>query len=229
MLLNDLLISAGKFCKKNIAMQYIPYLFVVLVELEDLKSAIESIPFEVFCLLTAIFGIFVRIFAQISKEKNSFSNKGAYSIIRNPLFFGNFFILFAITLMTQSWEIILTNSMITICFYSLIALYEEDIFKEEYKQQYINYANKTNCFIPSLKNYINPDKNFNIKQIIKHESSTWLLCAVSFVTIEIIRGYFEFNKFFLSKFWFYVLIFAFIIWLYSLVFISYKKDKNENL
>lgn len=217
MLLNDLLLEIGDFCYNNKSLQYLPYILVILIELENFKNVNESIPFEIFCLLIALFGIFIRIYTIAYRPQNMDSDvlitKGAYSIVRNPLYLGNFFIFFGITMMSQSWEIVITNSLLMIIFYSLVVLKEEDALKSKFGKNYINWAQNVNCFIPSFKNYIKPDSHFSIKNVISHEHDVWFLVTLCFVALEVIRGYFEVNKFLLISMWAILFIIMFAFWI----------------
>ena len=217
MLLNELLLNIGEFCYKNKSLQYLPYVLVILVELENFKSVNESIPFEIFCLLVSFLGILIRIYTVAYRSQRMCScelnTKGVYSIVRNPLYLGNFFIFLGITLMSQSWEIVITISLLMIIFYTLVVLYEESVMQEKFGERYINWAHCVNCFIPSFKNYIKPDNKFSLKSVIFHEHDVWLLVALCFVALEIIRGYFEVNKFFLVSMWAILLSVVFAFWL----------------
>ena len=55
--------------------------------------------------------------------------------------------------MTESWEIIIANSLLMIIFYTLIVLKEEEFLAQKFTAQYREWANKVNCFIPSLKHF----------------------------------------------------------------------------
>ena len=217
MLLNELLLEIGAFCYNNKSLQYLPYILVILIELENFKNVNESIPFEIFCFLVALIGIFIRIYTIAYRPQKMQSNKlitkGAYSIVRNPLYLGNFFIFVGITMMSQSWEIVIANSLLMIIFYSLVVLYEENILREKFGEQYVNWAHRVNCFIPSLKGFIKPDSGFSIRNVISHEHDTWFLVVLCFVALEVIRGYFEVNKFFLVSIWAILLSVATFFWI----------------
>ena len=216
MLLYELLLEIGGFCCENKSLQYLPYILVILVELERFKNVNESIPFEFFCFLVVLLGIFIRFYTiGFSSQKVSTSNvvtTGMYSIVRNPLYLGNFFIFFGITLLSQSIEIVVTNSLLMFVFYSLIILKEEQLMVDKFGKEYIDWAHGVSCFIPSFKNYVKPDCKFSFKKAVSHEHDVWFLVVVCFVGLEIIRGYFEVNKFLLISVWAVLLFVAFVFW-----------------
>ena len=144
MLLKDSLIKAGDFCFRHRTLQYIPYLTVILAEFKELKTVHESIPFEIVCFFVTLLGIFIRIFTiafvppntsgRNRKEQiaDSLNTTGMYSIVRNPLYLGNFFIFFGISLMSESIEIIVANSLLMILFYILVVLNEESFLSNKF-------------------------------------------------------------------------------------------------
>ncbi len=217
MLLKDVLLDIGEFCYENKSLQYLPYILVILVELERFKNVNESIPFEVFCFLVVLFGVFIRSytigFFPRKVIPNTLITNGMYSVVRNPLYLGNFFIFFGITLLSQSCEIIIANSLFMIIFYLLIILKEENDMVLEFKNDYLNWVDRVNCIIPSFKNYVKSDVRFSFKNVISHEHDIWFLIVVCFVGLEIIRGYFEVNKFFLVSIWAILLSAAFVFWI----------------
>lgn len=224
MLLSEKIQKLGDYCFDNRGLQFLPYLFVILVELEDFKNVTESVPFEIFCFLITLFGIFIRIMTigfvpentsgrnrgtQIAETLNT---KGMYSIVRNPLYVGNFFIFLGITIMSQSWEIVIANSLLMLIIYTLIILREEEFLLKKFNDKYIDWASRVNCLIPSFKNFEMPDRKFSIKKVFKNEHDTWLTTLLAFVGIEIVRGYFEEHTFFLIPLWVYVSAGIFAIW-----------------
>lgn len=227
MLLNEIIKKLGDYCFDNRGLPFLPYILVILVEIGDLNNAVESIPHEIFCFAVALFGILIRILTigfvpkgtsgrnrgeQIAETLNT---KGMYSIVRNPLYLGNFFIFLGITLMTQSWEIVIANSLIMLIIYTLIILREEEFLLNKFGNTYKNWAQRVNCLIPSFKNFEFPDRKFSVQKVIKNEHDTWLTTLLGFVGIEIVRGFFEVQTFYLVPIWVYTSLFVFAIWAVS--------------
>lgn len=102
MLLSEKIKNLGDYCFDNRGLQFLPYLLVILVELEDFRNVTESVPFEIACFSITLLGIIIRIITigfvpegtsgcnrgkQIAETLNT---KGMYSIVRNPLYLGTF-------------------------------------------------------------------------------------------------------------------------------------------
>ena len=229
MLLKDRLIESGDFCFRHRTLQYLPYCLVMLAEFNHFRHVKESLFFEFLCFFVTLTGIFIRIFTIAYVPKNTsgrnrneqiadvLNTKGMYSIVRNPLYLGNFFIFLGISMMTESWEIIIANSLLMIIFYTLIVLKEEEFLAQKFTAQYREWADKVNCFIPSLKHFEKTSKGFSLKKVIKNEHDTWLSTLICFVGIEIVRGYFEVHTFFLLPVWQYISFAVILIWFISKV------------
>ena len=224
MLLSEKIKNMGDYCFDNRGLQFLPYLLIILVELEDFRSVTESIPFEIACFAITLIGIVIRILTigfvpegtsgrnrgtQIAESLNT---KGMYSIVRNPLYLGNFFIFLGITAMSQSWEIIVANSLLMLIIYTLIILREEEFLLNKFGKTYEDWAQRVNCLIPSFKNFEKPDRKFSLKKVFKNEHDTWLTTIIAFVGIEIVRGFFEVHSFFLIPLWVYTFAAIFVVW-----------------
>ena len=238
MLLSEKIKNLGDYCFDNRGLQFLPYLLVMLVEIGDFQNVTESVPFEIACFMVTLLGIFIRIMTigyvpegtsgrnrgtQIAETLNT---KGMYSIVRTPLYLGNFFIFLGITMMTQSWEIIVANSLLMFIIYTLIILREEEFLLNKFGSVYENWAQRVNCIVPSFKNFEKPDRKFSFKKIFKNEHDTWLTTLLGFVGIEIVRGYFEVQGFFLIPLWIYTFATIFVIWAITKVL---KKSGRLNI
>lgn len=227
MLLKDLLVKIGDFCFRHRTLQYIPYAIVILAELKDFNRVHESIPFEIICFAVTLFGIIIRILTIGYVPKNTsgrnrkeqiadtLNTKGMYSIVRNPLYLGNFFIFLGISILTESFEIIILNSILMTLFYTAIVLKEESFLAEKFGKEYLDWTKKVNCFIPSFKNFKKCDRNFSIEKVIFNEHDTWMSTIVCFICIETIKGFFETERFFLAPVWIYVFTIFLLIWAIS--------------
>jgi protein-S-isoprenylcysteine O-methyltransferase Ste14 len=226
-MLKDVLAKAGDFCFDKRGMQYIPYALVILAEYKEFASAKESLPFEVFCFAIVMLGILIRIFTiayvpEHTSGRNrgtqiaeSLNQTGMYSIVRNPLYLGNYFIFLGITAMTQSWEIVIANTVLMLVIYTLIVLREEEFLVGKFGDEYVDFAQRVNCIIPSFKNFVKPSRPFSLKKVIKNEHDTWLTTLFGFIGIELIRGYFEVSTLYLVPLWQCVLGATLLIWFVS--------------
>lgn len=104
--------------------------------------------------------------AQIASVLNT---KGLYSTCRNPLYLGNFLMMLSPIILVGNYLLILSFILAFWLYYERIIYSEEAFLSDKFKEQYINWANKTPCFIPSFKNYQKSDMEFSFKSMLKRE------------------------------------------------------------
>ena len=104
--------------------------------------------------------------AQIASVLNT---KGLYSTCRNPLYLGNFLMMLSPVILVGNYLFILSFILAFWLYYERIIYSEEAFLSDKFKEQYINWANITPCFIPSFKNYQKSDMEFSFKSMFKRE------------------------------------------------------------
>lgn len=126
---------------------------------------------------------------------------GMYSITRNPLYLGNYFCWFSISLLAQTWEVIVLNTFIFFLFYLPIIHREESFLEEKFGDEFRKYVERAPSFIISFKNYIPPDRKFDLKRVLRMEYDSFFAVIASFATIELMREYTVLNKIGLNNAW----------------------------
>ncbi len=173
----------------------------------------ESIWFDMGCLLIAICGEIIRIIAVgYSADKTSGRNTkkqvaaeinqtGIYSIVRHPLYIGNFFMWFGISLYTRIWWVVAIFLFIYLLYYERIIIAEEDYLTGKFGEEYALYASKTPCIIPNLKDYIPNKYFFRARKVLRKENASLFGLIVVFVLMEIFQDYAHFQKINLELHW----------------------------
>lgn len=153
------------------------------------------------CLAVSSIGIIIRVktIGHIPKGtsgRNTTAQKaevlnttGIYSVVRNPLYLGNYFIFTGITLLMYSWELFLLNQFFFAASYIPIILAEEDFLLEKFGQSYVTYTSQVPCFIPRFSGWQTPEIPFNLRMVLRREHDTLLAVVLVFVMIEHFREY----------------------------------------
>lgn len=137
---------------------------------------------------------------------------GMYSIIRNPLYLGNYICWFGISLLAQTWEVIVLNTFIFFLFYLPIIHREESFLEEKFGDEFRKYAERVPSFTPSFKNYIAPDRKFDLKRVLRMEHDSFFAVIASFATIELMREYTVLNKIELNEVWTGIIVGSLVFW-----------------
>ncbi|MGD9244588.1 MAG: isoprenylcysteine carboxylmethyltransferase family protein [Desulfobacterales bacterium] len=168
---------------------------------------------EMLCLSVSFFGFLVRCYtiAYVPKRTSGRNTKtqkadslnitGMYSLMRNPLYFGNFFMFLGVTLFIRLWWISIIYGLAFWLYYERIILAEEAFLKEKYGKDYLDYAKDTPAFIPNFKNWKPPSLSFSFRHIIKREYSGFFAMIASFTVLEFVGDYIITGKIIIDKVW----------------------------
>jgi len=116
---------------------------------------------------------------------------GPYSYLRNPIYLGNFFIGFALVLLSNALfpYLLVFYSLGFFIEYYLIVRAEEVFLEEKFGEEYVQYKTEVMRFIPRLKRFnrskeVKPD----LMAALRAERSTFLL-IVSLLLIFMVKHF----------------------------------------
>jgi|Deesub1362B_J571_1020462.scaffolds.fasta_scaffold00289_39 protein-S-isoprenylcysteine O-methyltransferase Ste14 len=183
---------------------YLPLLIlpVLLVALRDsecleplLGDGAEDL-WEFFCIGVSFFGFFIRCFTvghvpkgtsgrntkdQIAERLNT---TGMYSVVRHPLYLGNFFIMLGMAMFTQVWWFVLIAVLAFWIYYERIIFKEEEFLRQKFGDAFVEWARTTPAFLPRLGNWRKPDLPFSLKTVLKREYTGLFVISSSFTLLE---------------------------------------------
>ena len=113
---------------------------------------------------------------------------GPYAYIRNPLYFGNFFVGFGFSIMACGAVIYPVKIFLILFFlfsyalvYGAIIPLEEGFLREEFGEDYINYTEEVPRLIPFKKSYENKKGNFSWEPVKRGEIHTLIYLSLAFI------------------------------------------------
>jgi len=202
----------GTWCfrwRSYLPLLLLPILLIALKDSEYLErvfgEASESF-WEIFCLLLSFTGLFIRCLAigctpkgtsgrntnrQIAKVLNI---TGMYSIVRHPLYLGNFIIFLGMILFVQVWWLVLIAVLAFWLYYERIIFAEESFLQEKYGVLFLKWAEKTPVFLPKFRNWQKPALHFSFKNVLKREYTAFFLITTYFPVIDFIADVFGEGK-----------------------------------
>lgn len=213
--------------------KYRSYLPVILYPLATLVIYLEArqdfafsgLKWSVFCLFISLIGLAVRILVigftpkgtsgrnteqQVAESLNT---KGIYSVVRHPLYLGNFLMWFGIILLVNNLWFTVVCVLLFWLYYERIMFAEEQFLKRKFGEQYLEWSKNVPPFFPKLKGWENADLEFSLKNVLKREYNGLFAIGLSFAYIDILRNYVEYSKFKISNFSLYLVIVTFIIFI----------------
>lgn len=174
----------GKFLFKYRSFLPVPYFLFLLIVTE-----FNSLNFFI-GIFVVLLGLLIRFFSQGfagdwmrgSEVSASYMlDEGVYSIIRNPLYFGNFFIGFGFTLASDFYSFLLLPfySLVFFAYYYLIIREEESYLLKKFGERFILYRKNTPAFFPNFRKW--KSGQFLGKNALRMEKSTYLTVGSIFL------------------------------------------------
>ena len=141
---------------------------------------------------------------QVADELNS---TGMYSLLRHPLYLGNYLMWIGIVLFSFNIYLVIIVSLLYWIYYERIMFAEERFLENKFGQDYLDWASHLPAFFPRLGNFKGSNIPFSFKSVLRREYSGILATVLGFCYIEFLRNYFINDKLLLSS----SLVFALLI------------------
>lgn len=179
---------------------------------------------EAICLIISFFGLGIRIFTightpkgtsgRNTKEQvaETLNTTGIYSIVRNPLYLGNFFMGLGIALFAHLWWLTLIYILIFWLYYERIIFAEEAYLRNKFGRTYLDWASKTPVFIPRFSNYRRSDLPFSFKNVLRREYNGFFAVIVVLFILETVGEVFSKGRLEFDLGWIIILGIGFVIW-----------------
>lgn len=220
---------------------YLPLIMIVIVlvamsyfEYPGHSEEYDDI-WEIICMLVSFSGVGLRFFTigytpkgtsgtntrnQIAEILNT---AGMYSIVRHPLYLGNFIIWFGLSAFFHLWWFSLIVILIFWLYYERIIFSEEEFLLEKFGNYYSEWAEKTPAFIPDIRKWRSSGMAFSFRKAVKNEYKSLFAVIVSFTVLEIIGDIFVEQRFEIDRMWLLILVIGLII--YTIVRFLKKRTK----
>jgi len=193
----------------------IPYiLFLMAIPVIYLKSYQHYFESEKFrwillavSVLVSFSGQIVRAIAVGTSNKNTsgrnteeqiadaLNTKGIYSMLRHPLYLGNYLMWIGIVLYVGSVYFFVIVSLLFWIYYERIMFAEERYLERKFGEKYVEWSNSIPAFIPSMKNYQKSSIPFSLKTVLRREYPGISATILSFLFVEILRNLFHQHPF----------------------------------
>lgn len=186
---------------------YLPLVFIAVIipALREfsypLGSHIYDLIWEMICLATSLFGLLIRSYTigyapkgtsgrntkhQIAETLNT---TGMYSVVRNPLYLGNFFMMLGIVMFVRVWWSLVIFALAFWLYYERIIMAEEDFLRKKFGKEYEYYLRRTPAFIPNFKLWQPPILSFSLRNVLKREYSGFFGIIAASTVLEFAESY----------------------------------------
>jgi protein-S-isoprenylcysteine O-methyltransferase Ste14 len=146
---------------------------------------------------------------QIADELNT---TGIYSLVRHPLYVGNFFMWLGPVLFVRTIVFVIIFILVYCLYYERIMFAEEQFLRSRFGEAYDKWSEKVKAVIPKFRGFIKPALPFSFKSVLKREYNSFVNIFIVFVALDLIRNYFVSDRIYLTPMWLYIGVPAGIIW-----------------
>ncbi len=233
MALNEQLEKEGNFLFRNRGILPIFILFsgliVYFIHVKELVNKGENTNnqwYFFFCLLITLIGFAIRIYAvgfsapntsgrnvdgQVADELNT---TGMYSLVRHPLYLGNFFMWLGLALLTENLWFVCAFIFVYWIYYERIMFAEEQFLQRKFGNLFSEWADKTPTFVPNLSKYKNPQTRFSVRKVFHQEKTGLLLITILYFIFFETGSFISSGKLIIHyNFWFFFMISGTVIYL----------------
>jgi protein-S-isoprenylcysteine O-methyltransferase Ste14 len=147
---------------------------------------------------------------QIADELNV---TGIYSILRHPLYLGNFFMWLGPVLFLRSVEATIIFVLVYWLYYERIMFAEEQFLRRKFGEIYDKWSENVSSIIPWSFKYIPAKLGFSLRNVLRREYNSFVNIFVIFLVLDLFRNYFLSERIYVTKMWLWLFIGAGVIWL----------------
>jgi protein-S-isoprenylcysteine O-methyltransferase Ste14 len=199
---------------------------VIVLYLTNRQAILFDSTRELIFLGISLFGEAVRIYTvgyaprntsgrntaagQIADELNT---TGIYSLVRHPLYVGNFFMWLGPVLFVRTIVFVIIFILIFWLYYERIMFAEEQFLRTKFGEAYDKWSEKVKAVVPKLRGFIKPSLPFSFKSVLKREYNSFINIFIVFVALDLFRNYFVSDRIYFTPMWLYIGMPAVLIWI----------------
>lgn len=152
-------------------------------------------------LLISIIGLVIRCYAigttphgtsgrntdkQVAKQLNT---KGIYSIVRHPLYLGNYLMWAGFLVFSFDILLFIIVSLVFWLYYERIMFAEERYLEKQFGNSYLDWSRKVPAFLPAFRQFEKSEIPFSLKTILRREYSGVFAMTLIYTIIDYITAF----------------------------------------
>lgn len=177
----------------------------------------------VVCLMVTLLGLGVRIATvgralagtsgRNTREQvaDSLSTTGMYSVVRNPLYLGNFLIWLGITMLLHSWWLTLCMTALYALFYERIICAEEAFLRQKFGADFERWAAPTPTIIPRFSGWKASAYPFEWRTVLRREYPGFFAITIAFALLTAVGDSLAAGELRVDPAWVVLLVFGAVV------------------
>lgn len=154
---------------------------------------------EIGCVVVTFLGLLVRVLtlgfvapgtsgrSTDTPYADQLNATGMYSVVRHPLYLGNYLMWLGVAAWIRSWPFILIITLGYWIYYERIMFAEEAYLRRTFGEAWEAWAEGRPAFIPDLRRWASPEGRFSWKIVLKREPSGILAAVTLFAALAVTR------------------------------------------
>lgn len=116
---------------------------------------------------------------------DSLTSGGMYSLVRHPLYLGNFTMCLGPVLFFRLWWAVLVFVPAFWLYYERMMFAEEEFLRDKFGDAYREWADRTPALLPDPRRWREPELPFSWRTAVKRETQTLLLLIAVFFFLDL--------------------------------------------
>ena len=100
----------------------------------------------------------------VGQVANELNTTGLYSLVRHPLYVGNYLMWLGILMLTLNLYFIVISTLLYFIYYERIMYAEEQFIIAKFNDHYTKYSELTPAFFFNFKHYLIPSKRLHFRR-----------------------------------------------------------------
>lgn len=168
---------------------------------------------EALCIALALTGLLVRAATagfvprdtsgrnRRQPKAESLNRTGLYSVVRHPLYLGNYLMWLGVAAYPRAWWAPVIASLVFWLYYERIMFAEEEFLRRRFGTEYRSWASSTPAFVPRFSNWHAPTVPFSVLTVLRREHSSLLALITALTALEITRDHAASGRLVLDPVW----------------------------
>jgi Putative protein-S-isoprenylcysteine methyltransferase len=184
---------------------------------------------EFVCFLISLSGLFLRAYVVGTAPEgtstrgtrrptaDSLSTRGAYSIVRHPLYLANTLVALGCSLLSGTWYLPLIVILLSFIYHERIAAREELFLQNTFGERFLTWAREVPAMFPSFRHYQAPAVPFQIHKVFTQESHGLFAIGTAFLVLDALEDSIRLRTPYVDPRWVTVFIATLMPFLYVVI------------
>jgi protein-S-isoprenylcysteine O-methyltransferase Ste14 len=149
------------------------------------------------CLLVSLSGLAVRVLIVGHVPKgtsgrntrtqvaNTLNRTGLYSLLRHPLYVGNYLAMLGFVLFFRDWRIVGLATCLFVLYYERIIFAEEAFLRQRFGEEFERWAANVPAIFPGLRGWVPAAHPFSWRNVLRREYTGMFLVLGGFAILDI--------------------------------------------